>query len=476
MDDLLRFLFWLLLASLLFSTKVLAEEKDMVLEASGIHYPGGYDLHTVGEVRGQVSRLTRPEKGPVRFTLVSDRATYTVLASPAWYLERFPDKKFRRTGSHRPRFKIVGKRRKPVHHRPGNFGPFVGQVRFIARGGWNASLEGGEIGLGFFRGGRLFLRFPGRTRGRFWRRGPGEKVKGKRKKIRMPTFRKAIIWLIPGLFLLWLTTAQANWEREAGLRAGYESNLDRAISSPQGSGYASGYLSLNREPDGDSRLDWSLWSQVEGTAYLNLPDLNGAVITLAPGLTYIPRKDWLVTIAPFVQAKSVVDSEQSALAWGGRLNLRQRWGEGVYTGQQYLYRDSRAQVDTYSYNENTLGLFLGLKWTANSFVEIGYEFSRGDSFLTVDHQRPSSTAVGPSGGTGRGGVKRSGQEKGPRYSSAFGSQVVKENVTRQALGMTLGIDWNKSIYSLAGYTYTNLQGESGTAINHAVFISTGCRF
>lgn len=82
---LLCFLFWVLLASILCSGKVLAEEKDMVLEASGIHYPGGYDPHTVGEVRGKASRLTRPEKGPVRFTLVSDRETYTVLTSPAWY-------------------------------------------------------------------------------------------------------------------------------------------------------------------------------------------------------------------------------------------------------------------------------------------------------------------------------------------------------------------------------------------------------
>jgi hypothetical protein len=54
--------------------------------------------------------------------------------------------------------------------------------------------------------------------------------------------------------------------------------------------------------------------------------------------------------------------------------------------------------------------------------------------------------------------------------------VVRENVTRQALGVTIGIDWNKSIYSLAGYTYTTLQGDSGTVANHAVFISTGWRF
>ena len=81
---LFRILFCALLWALSLGT-ALAEEKDVVLDASGIHYPGGYDPHTVGEIRGKASRLTRPEKGPVRFTLVSDRETYTVLTSPAWY-------------------------------------------------------------------------------------------------------------------------------------------------------------------------------------------------------------------------------------------------------------------------------------------------------------------------------------------------------------------------------------------------------
>jgi hypothetical protein len=339
----------------------------------------------------------------------------------------------------------------------------------------------------------------------------------------MAPLGKEIIWLISGLCLFWVTPVWADWEREVGLRAGYESNLDRAVSNPQGSGYGSGYVSLNREPDGEARLDWLLWSQVEGTAYFSMPDLNGAVITVAPGMTYVPHKDWLVTIAPFVQAKTVVDSEQSAFTWGGKLNLKQRWGEGIYTGQYYVYKDSRAQVDTYSYTENTLGLFLGVKWAAKLFAEIGYEFSRGDSFLTIDHRGPSNPAAGsgggsgagrgrgtgggagpgsgngnsggsgnsgsgggsaggpgngsgPGGGTGRGSANVWRQEKGPHYSSAFGSNVVRENVTRQAVGVTLGIDWTKAIYSLAGYTYTNLQGDSGTAANHAVFISTGYRF
>jgi len=62
-----------------------AEERDTVLEGSGIHYPGGFDPNTVGEVRGKAYGLSVPERGPVRFRLETGRETYTVLASPKWF-------------------------------------------------------------------------------------------------------------------------------------------------------------------------------------------------------------------------------------------------------------------------------------------------------------------------------------------------------------------------------------------------------
>lgn len=62
-----------------------AQESDTVLEESGIHYPGGFDPNTVGEVRGKAYGLSVPERGPVRFRLETGRETYTVLASPKWF-------------------------------------------------------------------------------------------------------------------------------------------------------------------------------------------------------------------------------------------------------------------------------------------------------------------------------------------------------------------------------------------------------
>ena len=72
----------------LFSVNCLqAAEKDTVLPGSGIHYPGGFDPNTVGEIRGKVYGYTVPASGPIQFHLDSGKETYIVLASPKWYWE-----------------------------------------------------------------------------------------------------------------------------------------------------------------------------------------------------------------------------------------------------------------------------------------------------------------------------------------------------------------------------------------------------
>ena len=274
--------------------------------------------------------------------------------------------------------------------------------------------------------------------------------------------------LVVGVSLLLQSLALAGWDWETGGKAGYDSNLDRAIQNPQGSGYLGAYLSVNRDPEGESRLDWTLSALVDGLVYPNLSEVNYTSFTVAPGLTYFPHKDWSVNISPYLQAKSVVDAEQSALAIGGKILLKQKWGAEFYSGQYTLYKDSRAEVDTYSFTEIALGLFLGRKFTAKAFGEIGYEFSRGDSFRTVDQTETDPNAQGKGKGKGKG--------SDPHFSSAFGSEVIRENVDRHALGLNVGVDWTPSFYSSAGYTYTTLQGDSGISNDHSVSVSFGVRF
>ncbi len=266
--------------------------------------------------------------------------------------------------------------------------------------------------------------------------------------------------------ILWLlqSWALAGWDFETGGKAGYDSNLDRAVHNPQGSGYLGAYFSVNREPEGESRLDWIFSALADGAVYPNLSDLNYAAFTLAPGLAYYLHKDWSVAVSPFLQAKSIADADQSALAFGGKLLFKQKWGAGFYSGEYYSYKDSRAQVDTYSFTENTLGLFLGRKLTAKAFGEVGYEFSRGDSFRAVSQSKADPTAKGKGIGRDR------------RFSPAFGTDVIRENVDRHALGLNVGYDWTAAFFSSAGYTYTILQGDSGSSNDHAVWASLGYRF
>jgi hypothetical protein len=62
-----------------------AEDGDVVLQGSGVRYPGGFDPNTVGEVQGKAYGLAQPQHGPVRFRLEAGNDTYTVLASSGWY-------------------------------------------------------------------------------------------------------------------------------------------------------------------------------------------------------------------------------------------------------------------------------------------------------------------------------------------------------------------------------------------------------
>src|SRR4030067_3821873 len=108
-----------------------------------------------------------------------------------------------------------------------------------------------------------------------------------------------------------------------------------------------------------------------------------APVTLSPGLTFFPYLTWSVNVSPFVQGKAVADSDQSAQAFGAKVSLKQPIGKNVYLGEYYVYTESRANEDVYSYTENALGIYLGVNWTRAFFSEVGYEFSRGDSFRSI---------------------------------------------------------------------------------------------
>ncbi|HEX2965398.1 MAG TPA: hypothetical protein VHO84_06415 [Syntrophorhabdaceae bacterium] len=63
-----------------------AAEQSTLFERSGIHYPGGFDLNTVGTVTGRVISLDRPNSsGPVIVNIQSTWEKYAVVTCPPWY-------------------------------------------------------------------------------------------------------------------------------------------------------------------------------------------------------------------------------------------------------------------------------------------------------------------------------------------------------------------------------------------------------
>jgi hypothetical protein len=266
-----------------------------------------------------------------------------------------------------------------------------------------------------------------------------------------------------GLILSQSVQAFAGWE--IGARVGFESNVDRSIEDGKGDSYFTGYGSFSREPSSALRFDWGLRIVIEGTAYAELSGLNYGAVTLAPGITFSPQPTWSANLSPFIEAKEVNDSDQSAVAVGAKVNLNQLWKNGFYTGQYYIYTDSRAEVDTYSFTENMVGAFFGISWNPSFFSEIGYEFSRGDSFRAIS---TTSTMRSIKGAELQG--------KHRRYSATFGTDVVRESVDRHAIAVNVGFDLTESLFSLLNYTLATAEGDLGTSTFHSGFIGIGYQF
>ena len=276
--------------------------------------------------------------------------------------------------------------------------------------------------------------------------------------MRMKTAGIACVLLAMILFLSGAMNAFASWE--TGAATGFDSNIDRSVNGGESDKYLTGYASLLWEPSGESRFGWSGAATLEGTSFASNRDLNYAIMSISPGVTYFLHALWRVNISPFFEAKVVNDSDQSALAFGGQVSMTQQIGKDFYTGQYYIYKDSRADVKTYSFTEHVIGVFLGVNFTDAFFSEIGYEFSRGDSFRTVSTR---STTV-------------SGRGKHPWYSEAFGTNVIREEVDQDTIGVSAGIDWNKSLFSYITYTHTTINGDLGSSTSHAGSLSIGYRF
>ncbi len=271
-------------------------------------------------------------------------------------------------------------------------------------------------------------------------------------------------FLLLGIILLLPAEILARWE--TGAKVGFDSNVNRAIEGAESDTYLGAHLSFLKEASGESRFDWTFLATAEGAAFARINNLSYVSLTLAPGLTFFPHLSWTINISPFILGSAVKDSDQSALAFGAKVSVRQQPWKNIYTGQYYAYTDSRANLDTYSFTENALGVFLGVNWVKAFSSEIGYEYSHGDSFRSLP--ATGATATTPGAGRGRG--------KPFIFSSTFGDDVFREKVDRHSFGVTAAIELTRSIFSQIFYTYTPMNGDLGTSVDHQGLISLVYRF
>jgi len=309
--------------------------------------------------------------------------------------------------------------------------------------------EAGEAAEGLARG---MLSIFGRS---------GKSANGKWPWAIFPTHRRPLWTLFLPLLLAVAVPAAASWE--AAARFGFDSNVNLSVDDPESDAYGGGGLSFFKDWSGESRFGLNLAASLDGAAYLDTSDLDLAQITLSPGGSYIPFASWTLRLSPFFQARAVKDSDQSALAFGVRLELSQRWGKRFYSGEYYIFKDTRAEAEVYSSIENGAGFYVGAHWGAKIFTDVGYEFVRGDSFTTLS---PASVVSV----TGRGHGKHS------QYSETFEGEVVREMVNEHSIMVSLGIDWTRSLFSRVDYTFTLMDGGLGDAEIHEPTVSVGYRF
>lgn len=287
-------------------------------------------------------------------------------------------------------------------------------------------------------------------------------------------FFAAVVGIAGAAAILFPRIAPAAWE--AGAKAGFDTNVNRSIDGRESDGFLLGYGAYLRQADGERRLDWTLSAVLEGAAYARFSGLDYGSASISPGGIFIVRPGWTVGLAPFLLAKAVKDPDQSAWAYGARIDFRQEFRNDLYLAEYGAYADSRAKVATYSYSEIAAGAAFGVNWTRAVSTEMGYRYAHGDSFLSVGTVAASSGGGGGAGGgPGGGGFGfRGGTD--PRYSATFGNEVVKDSVDTHCVDFSAEIDWTPALFSVVNYAYQVLRGDVGTAKSHSGFAGAGFRF
>lgn len=252
----------------------------------------------------------------------------------------------------------------------------------------------------------------------------------------------------------------AGWE--TGIRAGFDTDVNRSVTDKKSDGYLLAHLSYEKEYSDLSRLGYSLGASIEGSAYNRYRDLSYGRVSVSPSIIYHLHRLVSLSLSPHVGGTVMGDQDQSAFEGGIKFTIREQITPRLYAGQYYHLRASSADSNVYSFTENALGLFLGARITSLIGGELGYEFSRGDSYRTA------SVGLGVRKGAGAG--------RRQRYSTVFNEMIFREEVDRHAVGAVAAIDLSGSLSGSVSFTYTSLKGNTGSSTARSGLIGLDYRF
>lgn len=264
--------------------------------------------------------------------------------------------------------------------------------------------------------------------------------------------------LLAGWFLACAAPALAGWET-AG-KIGFDTNVTRAVDGGEGDAFLAGYAAYLREPSGEKRHGFTFAGSVEGGVFFDFRDLSYAAVTVEPGIVYFPR--WWATLsaAPFLRGRSVADSDQSSVSFGGKISLRERVRPNLFLGQYYRFTENRAGATAFTYTEHAWGVSLGGNLSGKVHAAAGYEFAVGETFRSLASAATFST------GSGRHRM----------FSGAFGSDVVREDVDRHTFSLSVETMLSPSAFAQAGYAFSAYDGELSSFDSHSAYAGAGYRF
>lgn len=283
----------------------------------------------------------------------------------------------------------------------------------------------------------------------------------------MKTLLALRVSLMCALAVLQVAPAAAEAASRLDVRAGYDTDPEGLPHQSSGDAWAALAVGDTRVRETGGPLSLSLDLALGVTAYARLTDLDRVFLVATPALDYVLTPAVAVRLALIVEGQVVSDGDQSAIAWGGNLRLRERLARSVDLAEYVSYRDQSARAAEYSGTKSAVGVFLRVFLGERWLVGAGAEYAHGD-FFASDAQGLASSGM-------HAGTERSQNARQAAVPGVDG-ELVAEDEDRLTGALALYYTWSDTLSTGLEYTYAHVADSDGTDGQHGLAVSTTYSF